>query len=83
VLQVIMKMLTHSRLYRDSDLRKRLDVTSEAHLEVLAGLARAQPERLLRDVSGRHGTASVHVGQQWMFDVLPPNSIADRRGPGR
>lgn len=86
VSQTILSMLGKSGLHRDTDLRKRLDVTDAQELEKLAGATghaggggRA-PERCLRDVHGKHGVASVHVNQQWMFDVLPPSSFADGTG---
>lgn len=83
VSQTILSMLSKSGLHRDTDLRKRLDVTDATELEKLAGATgppagggRA-PERCLKDMHGKHGAASVHVNQQWMFDVLPPSSFAD------
>eukprot|EP00892_Ulva_mutabilis_P008873 jgi/Ulvmu1/6358/UM029_0066.1 len=89
VSQTILGMLSRSGLHRDTDLRKRLDVTDAAELEKLAGATGPHagggraPERCLKDVHGKHGAASVHVNQQWMFDVLPPSSFADGTGrPG-
>lgn len=86
VSQTILSMLSKSGLHRDTDLRKRLDVTDGAELEKLAGVmgpsgggGRA-PERCLKDVHGKHGAASVHVNQQWMFDVLPPSSFTEGSG---
>lgn len=86
VSQTILSMLSKSGLHRDTDLRKRLDVTDAAELEKLAGVTGTAggggraPERCLKDVHGKHGAASVHVNQQWMFDVLPPSSFADGTG---
>lgn len=86
VSQTILSMLGKSGLHRDTDLRKRLDVTDAAELEKLAGVMGSAagggraPERCLKDVHGKHGAASVHVNQQWMFDVLPPSSFAEGTG---
>lgn len=86
VSQTILGMLSKSGLHRDTDLRKRLDVTDAGELEKLAGATGPSPgggrapERCLKDVHGKHGAASVHVNQQWMFDVLPPSSFADGTG---
>jgi hypothetical protein len=79
VSQVILKLLQNSGLHRDSDLKKRLDVTDAAELERLAGVSSKRVQnRCLRDGRGTH-VGNVHLNQQWMFDVLPPSSIADDR----
>jgi hypothetical protein len=81
VAQIILKMLQQSGLNRDSDLSKRLDVTDASELERLAGVSSKRVQsRCLRDGRGTH-VGNVHLNQQWMFDVLPPSSIADDRAP--
>ena len=81
VSQIILKMLGDSGLHRDSDLRKRLDVTDAAELERLAGVSSKRVQnRCLRDGRGAH-VGNVHLNSQWMFDVLPPSSLADDRAP--
>jgi hypothetical protein len=77
VSQIILKMLQNSGLHRDSDLKKRLDVTDAAELERLAGVSSKRVQnRCLRD--GRDNrVGNVHLNQQWMFDVLPPSSLAE------
>jgi hypothetical protein len=79
VSQIILKMLQNSGLHRDHDLKKRLDVTDAAELERLAGVSSKRVQnRCLRDGRGNH-VGNVHLNQQWMFDVLPPSSLAEDR----
>ena len=77
--QIILKMLSDSGLHRDADLKKRLELTDAAELERLAGVSSKRVQnRCLRDPRGTH-VGNVHLNQQWMFDVLPPSSLADDR----
>ena len=79
VSQIVLQMLSASGLHRDADLKRRLDVTDPVELERLAGSTagkKGSGSRLLRD--GTRGTVGhVHQHTQWMFDVLPPNSLTN------
>ena len=70
---ILIKLLQESGLNRDADLKKRLDVTDAAELQRLAGMT----PKPVAAADRAEGGSNMHLSQRWMFDVLPPSSLAE------